>query len=577
MRTTIACALTIPILAACRPQETTATPTDAPTTTSAAPSAAPVVKDRTISIVGTNDLHGRVAALPLLGGYLDNLRRARERDGGGVVLVDGGDMFQGTLESNLLEGRPVRDAYAALGYAAATVGNHEFDYGPLGAEATPKRPGDDPRGALKALAKDSPFPFLMANVRDRATGARAEYPNMPGSTIVTVDGIRIGLVGVTTEDTLRTTISSNVKDLEMAPVAETIRTEAAALRKAGARAVIVLAHAGGKCQDFTNDISKDRCELGAEIFDVANALPPGTVDAIVAGHTHAGVAHTVHDIPIIEAYSYGRAFGRIDFTFRGDPPAIVAHHIHAPRELCPGVDKPDFSKCSPGEYEGAPVERSKKVEAAIAGGVEAARERRASKLGPVLAAPIPRSYLAESALGNLFADLTLRGTAGADIAMANGGGLREDLPAGELTYGALFESFPFDNRVATAKVKVADFKRLVASHLKQAGNGVLSFAGVRIHARCKDKKLDVQLERTTKGKPFRDDDTIVIAASDFMMLGGDTFWGDLTPPEFNVLDDLLRDVFERELKKEKTLRAEDLFDPKKRRLDLEKSRPIKCD
>src|SRR5438105_1420585 len=100
----------------------------------------------TLSIVGTSDLHGHLETLPALAGYLGNLRRARARDGGAVVLVDGGDLFQGTLESNLAEGEPVVRAYEAIGYAAAAVGNHEFDFGPVGPAATPRGPDDDPRG-----------------------------------------------------------------------------------------------------------------------------------------------------------------------------------------------------------------------------------------------------------------------------------------------------------------------------------------------------------------------------------------------------------------------------------------------
>src|ERR1041385_4877834 len=84
----------------------------------------------TLTIIGTNDLHGALDRLPILGGYLANVRAAREKDGGGVIVVDAGDMFPGTLESNLAEGADVVRAYNQLGYAAAAVGNHEFDYGP---------------------------------------------------------------------------------------------------------------------------------------------------------------------------------------------------------------------------------------------------------------------------------------------------------------------------------------------------------------------------------------------------------------------------------------------------------------
>src|SRR5687768_1785093 len=95
----LACAVT---LAACATGGTPAAPPPA--------GPAPAAGTITVSIVGTNDLHGGVAAregrggLALLGGYLKNLRAARARDGGAVLLLDGGDMFQGTMESNLGEG-----------------------------------------------------------------------------------------------------------------------------------------------------------------------------------------------------------------------------------------------------------------------------------------------------------------------------------------------------------------------------------------------------------------------------------------------------------------------------------------
>jgi 5'-nucleotidase len=109
----------------------------------------------TISVIATTDLHGGVlprgerGGVALLGGYLRNIRAARLQDGGGVLLVDSGDMFQGTLESNLNEGAAVVAAYNALGYAAAAIGNHEFDYGPAGPDETVQKPGEDPRGRLE--------------------------------------------------------------------------------------------------------------------------------------------------------------------------------------------------------------------------------------------------------------------------------------------------------------------------------------------------------------------------------------------------------------------------------------------
>jgi len=186
----------------------------------------------TISIVGTSDLHGHIAALPWLSGYLANLRAARARGGGAVILLDAGDMFQGTLESNLAEGAPVVADYNVLGYSAAAIGNHEFDFGPVGPAPAPVEPGDDPRGALKARAAEAHFPFLGANIIDRNVGKPVAWPNVKPSTIVEIAGIKVGIVGVTTAGTGRSALPANVAGLAFAPLARTIASEARRLREA---------------------------------------------------------------------------------------------------------------------------------------------------------------------------------------------------------------------------------------------------------------------------------------------------------------------------------------------------------
>src|SRR5262245_2162178 len=159
----------------------------------------------TLSIVGTNDLHGALERLPIFAGFIANLRASRAADGGGVVLVDGGDMFQGTLESNLTEGADVVQAYNRIGYDGVAIGNHEFDYGPVGPAAI-AGPGEDPRGALKARASEAKFPFLASNIVDNATGSRILWDNMPGSRLVEVSGLKIGIIGASTQSTPRTTM-----------------------------------------------------------------------------------------------------------------------------------------------------------------------------------------------------------------------------------------------------------------------------------------------------------------------------------------------------------------------------------
>src|SRR5687767_5699963 len=320
--------------------------------TGSRPAVTPTAPTITLSIVGTNDLHGGIVqrgdrgGLSLLGGYVANVRAARARDGGAVVLLDAGDMFQGTLESNLNEGASVIDAYNTLRYTAAAVGNHDFDFGPVGPPATPQASDDDPRGALKARAAQASFPFLAANLIDEATGQPVNWPNIRPSTMITAAGLRVGVIGVMTARALSGTIAANIGGLRVAPLAETIAAEAMRLRADGASVVIVTSHAGGRCTAFTSPTDLSSCEPAEEIMQVAAALPRGLVDAIVAGHAHSGMAHEVAGIAIIEAYMGGRAFGRIDIVVDRASRRVVEHRIFPPRDLCARVD-PGTLRCDP--------------------------------------------------------------------------------------------------------------------------------------------------------------------------------------------------------------------------------------
>jgi 5'-nucleotidase len=139
--------------------------------------------------MGTNDVHGELVAQPDRGGittfsgYVSAVRKARSDDGA-LLLVDAGDMWQGTLESNLNEGYSVVDAYNAMGYAAAALGNHEFDFGPAGPKSIPEDEDDDPQGALRARAGKAVFPLLAANLIDSSTGEMVEWDNVLPSVMV---------------------------------------------------------------------------------------------------------------------------------------------------------------------------------------------------------------------------------------------------------------------------------------------------------------------------------------------------------------------------------------------------------
>jgi 5'-nucleotidase len=562
----------------------------------AGPTAAGAPRTVIVSIVGTNDLHGRIEALPTLGGYLANLRRARARDGGAVVLVDAGDAFQGTLESNLGEGAAVVRGYNALRYDAMAIGNHEFDFGAIKmgtlkgspsppamgsgerSSPSPDAIGADPRGALKARAREAHFPFLAANVVDAASGQPVRWPNVRPTVLVDVAGVKIGLIGVTTMSTPRTTLAANFVGLGVTDIATTAVDDARALRADGAAAVVLVAHAGGGCTRLDDPDDLASCDPNGEIFQVARALPaappggPPTVDAVVAGHTHDGVAQRVAGIPVVEAFAEGRDFDRIDLTIDRDRRRVVSARIFPPQRLCAPA------RCADERYEGAPVVPDAAVARAIAPDLTLARARREASLGVTVTASVPRANKVESPLGNLFTDLMRAARPDADVALTNGGGLRADLPPGPLTYGRLYEAAPFDNRFATLPLTGADLARVVARNLGRT-NGIVSLSGVRAVARCAGGELDVALERPD-GRKVAPGERLVLVTSDFLATGGDG----LFPEELRRAATLdgglpIRDEMARVLRARGGQLAGDapaLYDPARPRLVYPGPRPVAC-
>ena len=478
----------------------------------------------TISIVGTTDLHGRVfprnrqGGVALLGGYLRNLRAARAVDGGAVLLLDAGDTFQGGIESNLSEGALVVDAYNALGYDALAIGNHEFEYGALDGVFEDTDP-PDMRGALKAAAARAQFPFLAANLLDEGTGRPVAWPNVRPSTVVDAAGVRVGIVGVMTYGGLTKTLAANVQGLGTAPLAPTVVAEARQLRQRGVDVVVIVAHAGGACARFDDPADLSSCDDDAEIFRLAREVPVGLVDAIVAGHSHAAVAHEVAGIPIVQAYSMGRAFARLDLTVeRGN--GVMSTRIFSPQALCAAVG-PDgcmASGATPAHYEAAPVEPDASVIAAMQRELERVTRWRDEPLGVAIETPLARNRNGlESPLANLFADALLAAVPHADLAIGMStrrGGLRADLPSGALTRGPLYDVFPFDNRVVTLALTGAQLRQTLSAALARGRRGIPSVSGVRIRVTCEGDRPDVEIVRRS-GASIGAAETLTVATTDF--------------------------------------------------------------
>ncbi len=476
----------------------------------------PPPSELVVAIVGTNDVHGRVRSLPLLGGYVNVLRQRLQ---GRVVLLDGGDVFQGTLESNLNEGRVMVAAYNALGYDAVAVGNHEFDYGPAGPRAVPRDPTDEPRGALLARVSEAHFPFLSANLIVASNSERYEPDHFPGTKMVSVGALRIGVIGLTTSDTPHATHPRNFVGLSIANLAETAQRSATDLRAQGAHAIVLTAHAGGKC-DVTDEVTtEEHCEGDEEMMQMLHAIPDGTIDAVVAGHTHKGLAVMVGSTAVIESFSYGVAFGRVDLVFDSATLRLTTKRLHAPHQLCERGTI--AAECVPGSYEGAAVVPDLAVQAIVDQSIAAAQSERERPLGVSCDREFPTSA-DESALGNLLADLFRRvppspRTRTAEIVLLNNGGIRTAFPAGPLTYGSLYDTFPFDNRLVFLSLRGAEIKRIIERSLSPEAHGAMSVSGMRVDA---TDRANVRLT-LANGRPVSATRLYRVATSDFLATSDD--------------------------------------------------------
>jgi 2',3'-cyclic-nucleotide 2'-phosphodiesterase (5'-nucleotidase family) len=159
--------------------------------------------------------------------------------------------------------------------------------------------------------------------------------------------------------------------------------------------------------------------------------------------------------------------------------------------------------------------------------------------------------------------------------MINGGGMRATLPAGKLTYGRLYETFPFDNAFASLRLPASELRHLLARSLSHAGS-LVSLSGLRVAARCEKGRMEVALARPD-GSPVADDEVLAIITTDFLATGGDGFFAgasfdyEIGPPIRDVMAEALR-------QRGGVLDSRDrsLFDPARPRFALPGEVPIKC-
>jgi 5'-nucleotidase len=418
-----------------------------------------------LELLTLTDLHGRVAELPRIAAAIRPVRA-----GGPSLLLDAGDSLQGTLEASLSLGEAVVAGYGALGVDASVVGNHDLDYG---------------QEVLRRRLEGAPYPFLAANLREKATGRLPAWRNLHGSHVFRPPGGPVvGVFGLASPETPRETMPSNAAGLTFGPLAREARRQALALRGRGAELVVGVVHGGGSCRSFADASDLSSCDPRSTLFRLAEALPPGTVDALVGGHSHGLVAHRVNGTALVQAGAKGEAVGWVT--------------------LCEGAAPAFHAFLRAGEAE------DPRVKAAVAPFLAAALAERQRSTGVRLATPLTRSRSRVSTLGAAAAQ-GARLALGAEVGVVNAGGIRADLPAGELRQGALFEALPFDDGVARLPLTGDELTALLRT-LSGGRQGTPQVAGLRLEG---DRPV------TCDGAALDPGRTYLVAMNEFLAAGGD--------------------------------------------------------
>lgn len=294
-----------------------------------------------------------------------------------------------------------------MGYAAATIGNHEFDFG---------------LETLQARAFEAAFPFVSANVRPRPGATLPSGLEIEPYTLVERNGVQVGIVGLTTTSTPQTTLPTNVADFEFIDYEQALREAVPEVRAAGADLVIV---AGHLCADELEPLAK-------QVADLEIALMGG-------GHCNELFAEEVAGTILVEGGYHFTSYATASLMVDTTADTVVS-----------------------ATYDTVANKAGASEDTAVAAIVEKWQEEAQDELDVVigyLEQPLPRR---SDELEQLVVETWLQGYPTADVSLTNAGGFRAALPAGEVTFSDIVGVLPFNNVLVDVELSGQELLQVLA-------------------------------------------------------------------------------------------------------------------
>lgn len=365
-------------------------------------------------ILHTNDIHGHLPQEeawwinpnfpPPIGNaaavatIIKEERQRAEQNGWGFLLLEGGDIFQGTPLGEFTQGRAVMDFMNLMGYDAMTVGNHDYDKG---------------QEVIGALIAGAEFPVLGANLVDSLSGRTVE--NLKPFVVLEKGGLRIGIFGLITHYLRGMATPENIKGLDIAREVATARQMVDSLKARNVDLVIGLLHTG-----YRHDKA------------IADSVPG--IDVIVGAHSHTGLRQAYedpkHHTIIVQTYGNLSSIGKLELLIDPATKRIVNYDSEL-KEL--------FTEAVP---------QDAAVSKIVAQGTAQAEKGFDEKLGESLTDMKRGGGDRESSIGNFVCNAMMDAT-GAEIAFQNSAGIKGDIMKGDITYRSLYKVDAFGNYLVT--------------------------------------------------------------------------------------------------------------------------------
>lgn len=453
-----------------------------------------------IQILHTNDSHGRVEESSNDGmGFakIATMLKQYEQQNPNTLLLDAGDTFHGTTFATLEQGGSIADVMNAVGYDGMAAGNHDFNYG---------------YQRLLELKDKVVFPVLSANVR-KQDGSLLLKPYE----IKEIDGLKIGIFGLSTPETHYKTHPKNVEGLTFTDPVVEAKAMVQELKAQNVDAIVAVTHLG--IDESSTDTS----------IKVAKGAPG--IDLIVDGHSHSTLVEGLNgenNTLIVSAGEYTKNLGVVELTFEGNKIVNKSAKL---------VTKEEAANITPDPAVQTVVDQIKEKQKTIL-------SEKIGETAVFLDGERASVRTGETNLGNLITDAMIDMT-GADIAITNGGGIRASISEGDITKGSVISVLPFGNYIVTKKLTGAQIKAGLENGVSAYPESKGAFphiagmtfsidvnkpAGERVHSmELNGKAMDMKAE-------------YLVATNDFMAAGGDeyvSFKDSAIVNEFPALDEAL--------------------------------------